>query len=133
MRLRGAHHQGIAADIDVGVGQVVAVFADRVVDEAGAARPKGRELRQDRREGKPGQARGPFCRQIRQIDILAGAGAPVEMHRPAVAGVDRRLDDGFDRRKAGTAREQDDGPVRGAQIEVAVGQLDLQGIAERQF
>ena len=37
--LRGAHHQRIAAGIDVGPGEITVILADRVVDQAGAAGP----------------------------------------------------------------------------------------------
>src|ERR1700722_2439860 len=54
------------------------------------------------------------------------------MHRPCIAGMYRGLDDRFDWRKAGAACKQDDGSLRGAQIELSEWHLDPQGIADCQ-
>ena len=51
---------------------------------------------------------GPFCRQIRHVQIDAGFGAPVNVHWPFAVLSDGMFDDGLDWRKAGATSQHDD-------------------------
>ena len=132
-RMRGLDHLDRAARVDLVAGQIGEVGEDRLVHEAGAAGPVvlGPGLGQHRHEREVGVLRRPLLRQLRQVQVLPRAHAPVQDDPALHPDVERVLDHALHRREAGRARHEDD-RLRGvlAQEERAQRPLEADRVAD---
>ena len=108
-RMRGLDHLHRTARIELMSRQVGIVGEDRLVHEPGPAVPVILRARR-RQHGNEAEVRvlgRPPLRQIREVEILLRAHAPVENHVAPDPGVERVLEHAFYRREAGRARDED--------------------------